>query len=150
MLQALATYLMSVSTFLHPVEQDNLQKMDPDSKLDFTELCTTKGYIVEPHWVTTDDGYILQVFHVGGKNTGGFNEGPPVFMQHGLLDSSDTFIVNNEDIAPGFILLNKGYDVWFGNNRGNVHSRNHTTLNPDKNEFWQFSWDHMVLHDIDA
>jgi pimeloyl-ACP methyl ester carboxylesterase len=110
--------------------------VDPDASRDFMELCISKDYTVESHFITTDDGYILEVFHVGGKNTGTYNTGPPVLLMHGLLDSSDTWIVNDEDKAPGFILLSHGYDVWFGNNRGNKHSRNHKTLNPNDNAFW--------------
>jgi len=35
------------------------------------------------------------------------------------------------------MFANKGYDVWFGNSRGNKYSRSHTTYNPDKNkEYW--------------
>jgi len=38
-------------------------------------------------------------------------------------------------------MANLGYDVWLGNSRGNHHSRNHTTLDPDKSkQFWDFSW----------
>jgi hypothetical protein len=37
-----------------------------------------------------------------------------VLLQHGLLDSSDTFIINDEDKAPAFLIANKGYDVWLG------------------------------------
>jgi lysosomal acid lipase/cholesteryl ester hydrolase len=47
------------------------------------------------------------------------------------------------------MLANEGYDVWFGNNRGNKHSRNHTTLNPDKNaSFWEFTFQHMADVDL--
>jgi len=32
-------------------------------------------------------------------------------MMHGVLDCSDTFIINEENKAPAFILANAGYDV---------------------------------------
>jgi pimeloyl-ACP methyl ester carboxylesterase len=59
--------------------------------------------------------------------------------------------VNDEDKAPGLILANKGFDVWIGNSRGNKHSRNHTSLNPDKSkEFWMFTFQHMADYDLPA
>lgn len=80
------------------------------------------------------DGYILTLFRIQKKGStikGGLK---PIFIQHGLLDSSDSFLCNDEDKAPGFMFANKGYDVWFGNSRGNKYSRSHTTYNPDKNK----------------
>jgi len=102
--------------------------------------------------VTTADGYILNMFRIGAKNAGVLNEGKvPVLLQHGLVDSSDTWIINSEELAPGFILANKLYDVWLGNSRGNKHSRNHTLLNPDTDpEFWDFSWQDMADYDVPA
>jgi len=38
------------------------------------------------------------------------------------------------------VLVGAGFDVWFGNVRGNVFSRNHTVLDLLDAEFWQFSW----------
>ena len=40
------------------------------------------------------------------------NHKPIILLQHGLLDCSDSFIINDEDKAPAFILANKGYDVY--------------------------------------
>ena len=60
-----------------------------------------------------------------------------MIVQHGLLDSADSFLMNDQAKAPGFMLANKGYDLWFSNSRGNKYSRSHKTLNPDKNkEYW--------------
>lgn len=68
-----------------------------------------------------------------------------------MLDSSDTWLINDEDKAPGFMLANAGYDIWLGNSRGNKHSRKHKTLNPDKNaSFWDFTFQHMADYDIPA
>ena len=67
------------------------------------------------------------------------------------MDSSDTWIVNDEDKAPAFMLANAGYDIWLGNSRGNKHSRKHTTLNPDKDKsFWMFTYQHMADLDLPA
>ncbi|KAL4480400.1 hypothetical protein ABPG74_020916 [Tetrahymena malaccensis] len=109
------------------------------------------GYPAENHYVTTSDGYILQIFRIQAKNTQIKQTGlPVVFLQHGLLDNSDTFFINSEDKAPAFILANAGYDVWMGNNRGNRHSRNHTTYNPDtdKEQFWAFTYDDFAEKDL--
>lgn len=76
-------------------------------------------------------GYLNETF---------FGEKPVVMMQHGLLDSSDTFITNDPNLAPGLTLARAGFDVWFGNNRGNKYSIGHKTLKTNSDEFWAFSW----------
>jgi len=66
--------------------------------------------------------------------------------------------VNDEDKAPAFILANRGYDVWLGNqilyhignNRGNKHSRKHIKLSPWFKNFWEFTLDDFAVYDLPA
>jgi len=123
----------------------------PEAFYDFVTYCKFFGYPVQVHTINTEDGYILTFFRIQAKNqTAGL---PVLWLQHGILDSSDTWIVNSEpeESAPGFYFANKGYDVWLGNSRGNKHSRAHTTLNPDTDQkFWDFTWQDMATYDLPA
>ena len=124
-----------------------------DSKRTFQEICVENGFLFEEHTVTTEDGYILTVFRIPGlDNETPSDTKPPVFMQHGVFDSANCWIVNYAEVAPAFVAARAGYDVWLGNSRGNTYSRAHTTYDPDKNEkkFWSFSWYEMGLYDIPA
>ena len=49
------------------------------------------------------------------------------------------------------ILVDKGYDVWMGNNRGTEYSRgNKNGLTTDTKEYWAFSFAEMGLYDDTA
>jgi gastric triacylglycerol lipase len=93
----------------------------------------------------------LTVYRIQKKGSDIVEGLKPIFFQHGLLDSSDGWIINDEWRAPGLMAANRGYDVWFGNSRGNKHSRAHVRYNPDKDkEFWDFSFQHMADYDLPA
>ena len=97
------------------------------------------------HAVTTDDGYILNVFRIPGLSSNEEQPNtmkPPVFMQHGILDSANAWIINYADVAPAFVASRAGYDVWLGNSRGNTFSLGHTTWDHKKDEakYWDFDW----------
>jgi len=76
---------------------------------------------------------------------------PPVFFQHGLFSDSSTWIIN-EALSPGFMVAKLGYDVWFGNNRGNIYSLKNNKLSPtkDKKKFWDFSFYTLGQYDVPA
>lgn len=85
---------------------------DPDEFLDTIGLAKSKGYPAEAHDVVTQDGYILTVHRLPNPNK------PVVFLQHGLLDASSSFVINFQNQSLGFVLWDAGYDVWMGNARG--------------------------------
>ena len=114
-------------------------------------MIRTKGYPCEEHKVITKDGYILGIFRIShGRNASSSSTpGRPVLLQHGLLDSSTTWVMNFPDQSLGFMMADAGYDVWLGNVRGNYYSRAHVKYNPDLDEeFWDFSWADMGRDDL--
>jgi predicted alpha/beta-fold hydrolase len=75
---------------------------------------------------------------------------PAVHLQHGLLGSSTDWVLNGPGLSLPLLLADAGWDVWLGNVRGNVFSRNHTSLGLLDPAFWAFSWDDMAAHDLPA
>eukprot|EP00824_Muranothrix_gubernata_P018388 TRINITY_DN37396_c0_g1_i1.p1 TRINITY_DN37396_c0_g1~~TRINITY_DN37396_c0_g1_i1.p1 ORF type:complete len:427 (-),score=82.87 TRINITY_DN37396_c0_g1_i1:11-1264(-) len=121
---------------------------ESDCGLDTLGLIRSKGYPAEKHQVTTADGYILTMHRIPPKSKGA----SVVFLQHGLLDASHTWVFNMPDQSLGFILHDHGYDVWLGNSRGNTYSLGHVYGEDyvDTYDYWRFSWDEMVMYDLPA
>ena len=121
---------------------------DPDFSKTFNQICDEHNFDHESHSVTTKDGYILNVFRVKAKTT---KKGAPVvFLQHGITDSADCWIMNTVDKAPDFVLANAGYDVWLGNQRGTKYSLGHSTLSTKDKKYWEFSFTEMGEYDAPA
>jgi len=112
-------------------------------------LITSKGYPCEDHTVITVDGYVLSIQRIPyGKSGQSSTKRPVVFLQHGLLDSSATWVLNLPSESLGFILADAGYDVWMGNSRGNTYSHSNIYLSDQSDEFWTFTWDEMGESDL--
>lgn len=73
-----------------------------------------------------------------------------VFLQHGLMGSSDNWNTNTMENSLAYLLTDAGYDVWMGNFRGNVYSRRHRNMTHEDPQFWKFSYDEMAQHDLPA
>jgi len=127
---------------------------DPDDDIPTCQLVASKGYPCEQHNVTTADGYILTVHRIpyGVKAPGNSqsSEKPIVYLQHGLLDSSATWVMNFPNESLGFLLADAGYDVWLGNMRGNTYAMAHVEYTPKEDAFWHFTFDEMAKFDVPA
>lgn len=125
---------------------------DPDEYVSTIELIESKGYPAEEYNVLTSDGYILTVHRIPYGRNSNENQGyrPAVFLQHGLLESSSTWVINFPNQSLGFILADAGYDVWLGNVRGNTYSKKHIRYDTTREEYWDFTWSEMGKYDIPA
>lgn len=133
---------------IHSEERD----IDPDAHRSFEEIVHAHNYPLETHYVQTSDGYILKIFRIFGKKgaTEKIKGLPAILICHGLGDSSDSAVVNDENMSIAYIAAEAGMDVWFMNNRGNKHSLKHVSLDTNNKRFWDFSYHEMGLYDVPA
>ncbi|GMF14386.1 unnamed protein product [Phytophthora lilii] len=130
--------------------------VDPDVGKTVVEIVQARGYAIETHQVTTSDRYVLTMYRLPktyaesqSGATAAANK-PAVHLQHGLLDSSFTFVSNFRNQSLAYVLADAGFDVWLGNNRGTTWSRTHLDYTTDDDEFWDFTWEDMGLYDLPA
>ncbi|CAH1987513.1 unnamed protein product [Acanthoscelides obtectus] len=137
---------------LHGIFRNRI--LPSDYGLNITKFVPKKGYLLESHEVTTEDGYILTLHRIpyGRNHSKGDNQvRPPVLLMHGFLMSSMDWVYLGPDKSLGLLLADAGYDVWMGNVRGTTWSRKHVKLDPDKDkEFWEFSFHEHGYYDIPA
>jgi len=123
--------------------------LDPDAYSTYAQICARYGFNYQTHQVTTDDGYLLTVMHITSKTVAA--DGPVVFLQHGLISSAETWIMNAEN-SPAFRLAREGFDVWLGNNRGTLYSRKNIHFSADKDpaDFFNYSFYELGQYDAPA
>ncbi|KAJ3164652.1 cholesterol esterase [Irineochytrium annulatum] len=74
---------------------------------------------------------------------------PVVLLWHGFMMCSEVWVcLPNPSQNLAFMLADAGYDVWLGNTRGNKYSCKHRSFKPTEEAFWDFSIDHLALHDL--
>lgn len=129
--------------------KDNLQhKVCPDSM--FTDIISKNGYPFEAYDVVTEDQRILRLFRIQAKGTQITGGKRVVYLQHGLFDSADSWVINGDDNSLGLVLANKGFDVWLGNSRGNKYSLNVADPKIKHHDFWNHSFQEMGRYDVPA
>jgi len=124
----------------------------PEEDLSTPELIEYWGYPAETHEAKSSDGYVLQLHRIPhGRNQTVKDddpERPVIFLMHTFLSSSADWVINLPETSLGFILADKGFDVWLGNVRGNRYSRKHETVSPRDRLFWDFSIDEHAGDDF--
>lgn len=109
------------------------------------------GYPCEEITVSTSDGFLLGLQHVPYGVAGLTNltqKRPPVFLQHGLTQGGDDWVLNSPAQSLAYILADQGFDVWIGNLRGTRFSHGHITLSPNDWRFWDWSIDEHASIDM--
>lgn len=136
------TSLMDLTGFVN--------KPHPRTYFTFEQICHEAGYVLEKHWVTTEDGYINSMFRIRKNNSS--EPLPTAMLVHGFTESGNTFVVNVRDKSPVFVLAEQGYDVWVINFRGNFFSMKHQTLSAETDvEYWEGSTlSNTAIYDIPA
>ena len=122
----------------------------------FRSLFDESKYKIEDHTVKTEDGYLLKMFKTRLKDdyieklpeSDKKNVKKPVMIIPGLQSSADDYFI--VDQSTGFHFVNKGFDVWLGNNRGNKYSKSHVNKHITRSEFYDFSFQEMGLKDLPA
>ncbi|KAK4453480.1 Alpha/Beta hydrolase protein [Podospora aff. communis PSN243] len=125
---------------------------------DFVDLCAMWGYTAEEHVVQTKDGYLLGLHRLAwrrGEEDMRVNRGRNsvkkrvVYLHHGLLMNSEVWVcLTDEQRSLPFVLVERGFDVWLGNNRGNKYSKKSIHCSPTTLDFWNFSIDEFAFYDI--
>lgn len=98
----------------------------------------------------TPDNYILTLWRIRSlnpKNTTNSSK-YPIVLQHGLLDCSFSWILNQKNQSLAYILADAGYEVWLTNNRGTKYSNEHKEFTAYDDQFWKFSFDEMGKYDL--
>ena len=103
----------------------------------YDRRCIQSRTLLHPAWTRGD----------GNLNAGA---NPVAYLQHGLLDTCATFLMNGQNASRGFILADLGFDVWQGNTRGNTFSSFSIQKNIEEDEFWDFSLDEIAKYDLPA
>ena len=120
----------------------NITRSEIDISTYYKIFIEKNGYNLEEHNVKTEDGYILSIWHITSKT----KTTKVAYFQHGLIDTAWCFFQMNNKSLP-FLLLERGFDIWLGNSRGNIFSNKNKKQNKD---FYDFTMDEKVKYDLPA
>ncbi|KAL4561890.1 hypothetical protein LXL04_034072 [Taraxacum kok-saghyz] len=71
-------------------------------------------------------------------------------QEYSYLCSGDAWFMDSSNESLGFILADRGFDVWVGNVCGTKLSHGHQSLSEGDKEFWDWIWEEMALYDLET
>ncbi|XP_059225973.1 lipase 3-like [Stomoxys calcitrans] len=145
--------LLIISIVLLTLPQQHEEEKE---KITTLERVQKAGYSCEVHDTITKDGYVIRVFRVKNATSSTTNDEdtsktvppPAVLLNHGLTSTSDSWAIEGLSNSLAFELVDKGYDVWLGNTRGNRYGINHLNMSSNDAEFWNYSVDEIATIDL--
>ncbi|XP_033173013.1 lipase 3 [Drosophila mauritiana] len=140
----LGLFQLETNAFFNPFQLAIPSGLLEDAQLNTIQLISKYGYPAENYTVQSDDGYLLGLFRIARPGA------LPVLLVHGLLDSSDTWVMMGPASSLGYMLYEQGYDVWMANVRGNTYSKRHVRYSAEDSDFWNFSFHEMGVFDLPA
>ncbi|XP_033228946.1 lysosomal acid lipase/cholesteryl ester hydrolase-like [Belonocnema kinseyi] len=116
------------------------------------QIITDDGYPFEEYNLKTQDGYFLTIHRIPGGNGESINKTQPnkpiAYLVHALTQSSIDWVSIGRNVSLAYLLADKGFDVWLGNNRGTIFAQKHQTYSTTSSSFWNFSWHESGVIDI--
>jgi len=94
----------------------NFMKVEPETdelKMDFLQFAKDYGYPVMHNYITTADGYILDLYRIPGPKGESLSEAlenvksqnrKPVLLSHGMNGNVHAWTSNGDDKAWGYVL----------------------------------------------
>lgn len=107
-------------------------------------IISQAGYSSDTHNVETEDGFILTLHRLKGK------QGESVLLMHGFMQSASVWVYDGPGKSLAFMLKDAGYDVWMLSARGTALSSQHKSLTPNEEKFWDFSFHEIGYYDLPA
>ncbi|CAH0703421.1 unnamed protein product [Spodoptera exigua] len=140
-------YMKIVANSTWPDKPDNIT-FDTQPEFSAEHLIIAHGFKSESHTVLTGDGYMITMHRIMRDLDKRYDRA--VILYHGILGSSEDWLLLGEKRALPYLLSDGGYDVWLLNARGNKYSKIHTGTSSERLEFWDFSWHEMGIYDLPA
>ena len=138
MLFAATLALVASTALAYPSDEERATVQE------FDDVMTQWGYDYEMYKVTTEDAWVLTLFRIIGKagEEAVASEKAPVLLQHGsMMDATTWLQYQGEGFVPSQLrLVDEGYDIWMGNNRGTKYSLENPTFPNADNPMYAYDY----------